>query len=334
MKHARFWKTSGKYLLQVIAYRWIFSLIDLCKRALEAWRKFCEFLKLPHPKQEELADCTVVNTPSFHRPDPCIYSQDYLLKLGLAVTWDNPDIVLRKGGVIVTEHDLLPATEYEIDATVWNNSYDAPAFGLKVLFSFLSFGVATVETAIGQTFVNLGVKGGVNHPANARMKWKTPPSAGHFCLKVVLSWIDDANPGNNVGQNNLNVVAPQSPAEFTFRLRNAADREEKFGFEVDTYAIPNAPSCPARLEQADKQRFSERLKKIQAVHDKANFPVPADWKVEISPDQPLLDPDEEIDVNVKITPPGGFAGSKPFNVNARQGDKYAGGVTLIVSTEL
>ena len=146
--------------------------------------------------------------------------------------------------MIVPEDALLPDTEYEIDATVWNNSYEAPAVGLKSVFSFLSFGVATVETAIGAAFVNLGVKGGVNHPAHAKIFLAHAGDAGHYCLKVALNWFDDANPANNIGQNNLNVVAPQSPAQFKFRLRNATDKEVRFRFEVDAYAIPNV----ARLQ--------------------------------------------------------------------------------------
>lgn len=157
MNLLKFALTVLAHLAKVLAYGWIFAIIDILKRAWEAWGNLRKFIRMPHPAREETGkDCTIVDNPSYHRPDPCIYSQDYLLKLGLAVTWDNPDIVIRKGGVVVAEHDLLPDTDYEIDATIWNNSYDAPAVGVKVLFSFLTFGVTTLETAIGQTFVNLG----------------------------------------------------------------------------------------------------------------------------------------------------------------------------------
>jgi hypothetical protein len=333
VKLLKFAPTVLAHLAKVLAYGWIFAIIDILKRALEAWRKLCKFISMPHPAREETGkDCTIVNNPSYHRPDPCIYSQDYLLKLGLAVTWDNPDIVIKKGGVVVTEHDLLPDTDYEINATVWNNSYDAPAVGVKVLFSFLTFGVTTLETAVGQTFVNLGVKGGVNHPALAKMPWRTPPVAGHYCLKVVLSWIDDANPANNVGQNNINVVAPQSPAVFQFRLRNATGKPAAYRFEVDAYELPAPPACGPRIEPGKRPTFSERMRQIRAVHGRGLFPVPAGWTVELNPDAPTLQPDQEIDVTAKITPPAGFTGKKSFNVNARTGDVFAGGVTLTVAT--
>lgn len=332
MNSAKFFGTVLAHLAKTLAYGWVFDLRDVLKRFLEAVKKICAFLKLPHPAREDTGkDCTIVDNPSFHRPDPCIYSQDYLLKLGLAVTWDNPDIVLRKGGVIVSEDAVLPDTDYEIEATVWNNSYEAPAVGVSVAFSFLSFGVATVENAIGGTFVNLGVKGGVNHPALAKMLWHTPSTPGHYCLKVALGWIDDANPANNIGQNNLNVVAPQSPAEFQFRLRNNTAKENQYRFEVDDYAIPGVPECKPKIEPADRGAFSLRLRKIKAAHGRGNFPVPADWIVELSPAQPTLQPDEEIDIKARITPPAGFTGTKPFNVNALYGATFAGGVTLVVS---
>jgi hypothetical protein len=333
MKFVKFLPTILLHLLKTLTYGWLVDLYDLIKRFREAVRKLCAFLKMPHPKKEEIGeDCTIVDNPAFHRPDPCIYSQDYLLKLGLAVTWDNPDIVIRKNGVIVSEDALLPDTDYEIDATIWNNSYEAPAVGLKALFSFLSFGVATVDNPIGAAFVNLGVKGGVNHPALAKMPWRTPPVPGHYCLRVVLDWIDDANPGNNIGQNNLNVVAPHSPAAFQFRLRNDSGKRAQYRFEVDTYEIPAAAACKVRIEDSDRGPFPQRLRAIKALHGRGNFPVPAGWTVAVSPQTPSLDPNEELDIGVKITPPAGFAGRKPFNVNALRGDIYAGGVTLVVST--
>jgi hypothetical protein len=273
----------------------------------------------------------VINNPAFHRPDPCIYSQPYLLKLGLPVTWDNPDIVLRKGGIIVPEHDLQPDTDYEIEATVWNNSYEAPVVGLKVVFSFLSFGVATVANAIGTVFVNLGVKGGVNHPASAKVPWKTPPVPGHYCLQVKLVWFDDVNPENNLGQNNVDVAAALSPATFSFRLRNNTDRENLYRFQVDTYVIPSQDACKTAIPPEDRAPRVERLRRIRARHDRASFPVPVGWSIVITPAEVSLNPTDEVDIAVALTPPAGFTGTQPFNVNAMYGGKYAGGVSLVVT---
>jgi hypothetical protein len=320
------------HLLKVLAYRWAIDGADLVKRLIEAIKNSCARLKLPHADQESGGkDPCKVDHPAFHRPDPCIYSQQYLLSLGLPVTWDNPDIVLRRGGVIVAENDLLPNTDYEIGATIWNNSYEAPCVGLKVIFSYLSFGVATVSNAIGTTFVNLGVKGGVNHPADARMPWKTPATPGHYCLQVLLVWIDDLNPANNLGQNNLDVVAAHSPAQFSFKLRNAGDKPRTYAFEVDTYKIPDPELCKATIGPEDRGTFTERLRRIQARHDRSLFPVPPGWSIDIQPASPHLLAKQEIDVAVAITPPDGFTGEMPFNVNALFEGAYAGGVTLTVS---
>ena len=318
--------------LKILSYRWILDAIDIVKRSRQALKNFWDFRKLSHPAQEGFGkDCEVIHNPAFHRPDPCIYSQQYLLKLGLPVTWDNPDIVIRKGGIIVPEHDLQPDTEYEIDATIWNNSYEAPVVGLKVVFSFLSFGVATVTHAIGTTFVNLGVKGGVNHPALAKMLWNTPPVPGHYCLQVKLEWFDDLNPENNLGQNNLDVAAAHSPATFSFRLRNNTDRANLYRFQVDAYVIPSQETCKPTISPEDRAPRAERLRRIRARHDRANFPVPAGWSVVITPAEISLNPGDEVDIGVAITPPAGFTGTQPFNVNAMYGEKYAGGVSLMVT---
>lgn len=321
------------HLAKTIAYHWVVDLFGLIKRFLKSLHGLCLFLKEPHPAREgSEKDCVVVDNPSFHRPDPCIYSQECLLKLGLAVTWDNPDIVVLRGGVPVPENALLPDTEYEIDATVWNNSYDAPVVALPVRFSYLTFGVATVSTAIGETFVNLGVKGSANQPALAKMIWRTPAVPGHYCLQVNLDWIDDANPGNNMGQNNVDIVQPHSAATFSFRLRNNSGKENLFTFEVDTYTIPQLPECPSQIVPEDRGPRGERLRRIRARHNKSDYPIPPGWTVEIVPPAVSLAPDDEIDVEVRIMPPSGFAGEKYFNVNALYREHYAGGVSLVVST--
>jgi hypothetical protein len=251
------------------------------------------------------------------------------MSLGLAVTWDNPDIILLRNGVIVAESDLLPNTEYEIRATIWNNSYEAPVVGLQVDFSYLSFGAGTVNTPIDTKFVNLGVKGGVGHPAHGSVFWTTPP-AGHYCILVTLKCADDLNPANNVGQNNVDVVAAQSPATFAFQLRNDTERRHVYRFEVDAYTLPPQPQCPAVLEQTSNT--TERWKSIQAMHDRKRYPMPSGWSADFSPAQPPLQPGDEITVNVSLSPPTQFTGRQPVNINAfTEAGTCAGGVTVYVT---
>ena len=320
------------HVLKTLAYEWVLDLINIVKRFCRSVKAYRAFQKLSHAEQDKLTNlCGVVNNPAFHRPDPCIYDQYYLMSLGLAVTWDNPDITLRQGGVVVPKHGLLPNTEYEIDATIWNNSYEAPVVGLKVSFGYLTFGASTTLTPIGFKYVNLGVKGGPDHPALAAMLWKTPPTPGHYCIQVQLECADDANPNNNLGQNNVDVVAAHSPADFSFILKNSTDTANAYNFEVDTYAIPAQPDCPATIAQMAGGTRADRLKRIRAAHNPANFPVPLGWTVEILPSQVALAAGDEALIKVSVTPPPGFVGTKPFNVNAMSKDLRAGGVTLYVS---
>lgn len=319
-------------LLKALAYGWIVELIDIVKRFVRSLMMLCACEKLDHFTKETKCDpCGSFTNPAYQRPDPCIYDQYYLMSLNIAVTWDNPDISLRRNGVVVSETSLLPNTEYEIDATIWNNSFGAPVVGLQVNFGYLSFGASTVLNPIGTTYVNLGVKGGPDCPALATILWTTPSTPGHYCIQVQFACPDDSNPNNNLGQNNVQVVPATSPANFTFALRNGTNTANAYTFEVDTYAIPNVPDCPETIAQQNQGTFAERLKKIQAVHNRANFPVPAGWTVAISPPQVALAPGQETQIAVTVTPPAGFIGTVPFNFHAMYNKNYAGGVTVYVS---
>lgn len=319
-----------KRFLKGITYEWILALVAILKSLCKGLKEiFCR-PKLPHSEEEEgTKGCAEVSHPSFHRPDPTIYSQTYLMELGLAVTWDNPDISFFRNGVQAPEGALITNTEYEIQATVWNNSFDAPIVGLRVDFSFMSFGVTTTTTPIGSTVVDLGVKGGAKHPAIAKIPWVTP-AVGHHCLVVELFWIDDANPRNNVGHNNTNVVEATSPAVFDFTLRNSTEREHAYRMAADTYTLPDRTDC----DQVALRKLSKEAKwrEIQNLHNRNNFPIPTGWTVEFSPNNVTLAPGQEVVIGVSITPPDTFVGQQPFNVHAidEQGH-FVGGVTVTVT---
>jgi hypothetical protein len=319
-------------LVRTLLYGWFLALLKLLRGAwavLVLWLRRIEASE-QDPRGTQHDDCINIDNPAFHRPDPCIYSQQYLMALGLAVTWDNPDIAILLNGVPVPEHELLPDTEYEIDATVWNNSYEAPVVGLPVHFSYLSFGVATENHLIGTAVVDLGVKGGPNYPAHALIPWKTPPAPGHYCVQVLLDPPDDLEPRNNLGQNNLDVVAAHSPATFSFSVRNDTPRPERYSFEVDTYTLPATTACPTKLPRRRPSQ-TERIAAAQALHDPAAHPVPPGWTVELTPSPFTLDPGQEVDVSAVITPAAGFTGQQAFNVRAVHGAGPAGGVSLIVT---
>jgi hypothetical protein len=292
-------------------------------------------------------DCCVRLPPNtLVRPDPLIYSQYYLMAQGLAVTWDNPDIEIYQtvGALppqLVPSHMLTQGTEYEVRVRVWNGSYEGPAPGLPVHLSFLTFGINTVSEPIGAVAINLPVKGAPNHPAIVPFKWKTPDAPGHYCLQARLEWPDDANPDNNLGQENLDVGVFQSPALFEFPVRNDRRYVRRFNLTVDSYQLPALLPCdayrPRRGGRAPRTRLQEsqdRWKVARAVHARDAFPIPPGWGVEIMPGDVMeFGPLEERLVTVRITAPEGFTGRRAFNVNAFEGDLIIGGVTLFVETK-
>lgn len=321
-------------LLRHILFGWLLYVIGRLRERRRLRQRQRE--EGGHRRGYSRTRCMPVSEKVYRRPDPLIYSQGYLMAQGIAVTWDNPDIALRKGGVLVPSHALEPDTEYEIVARIWNNSTDAPAVNLPVDFSYLDFGIGTVRVPIGATTVDLPVKGAPGHPTFAQMMWRTPATPGHYCLLVELIWSDDANPFNNLGQENLNVKALNSPnAQFRFPVRNPARQRRVLRLEADGYRIPPQRPCePERWGQTPEMtraEIEEHRRELVLRHDRRLFPVPAGWRVEISPRELVLAAEEEQTVTVDITAPDGFRGGQSFNVNAFDGDRLVGGVTLHVT---
>jgi hypothetical protein len=284
------------------------------------------------------ADCQHV-PPHLHvQPDPMIYSQSYLQSQGLAVTWINPDVTIELGGVRVDPSSLAPSTTYDVIARIWNVSTNAPAIGLPVQFSYMSFGIGTHIHPIGTTKVNLGARGAPNCPTFAAQSWTTPSTPGHYCLLVDLIWSDDANPRNNVGQSNTQVKKLNSPhAAFDFETANLDRARHVYRFAPDAYAIAQRPSCEGQAK-ADFSpptggEIKARADAARAEHNPAHFPIPAGWTVIVDPPEVALGAGESRSVTVDITAPDGFVGSQAFNVNAfDEDDRLVGGVTLTVES--
>ena len=286
--------------------------------------------------------CDRVTSPVVRIPDPLIYDQYYLWSLGLPFTWDNRDITIWHGTTQVQRLDLSPATTYEIVARIWNSSTDAPVAGLAVAFSYLSFGVGVQSNPIGRTHVNLGVRGGRDHPAFARMLWKTPATPGHY-FQVLLEPFVDFNWSNNLGQENTQVVAAQSPAVSSFMLRNNTLVPQTYQFRADAYQLLPVAPCPAEETTAVVERtdagMRAHLAYISAQPAGKQVAVPPGWRVTTAPERLELDPSEEIAIAVTIEPPPGFWGTQPINIHAFRtaidGSSpaaiLAGGVTFIVS---
>jgi hypothetical protein len=264
---------------------------------------------------------------AYRQPDPLIYSQQYLQSLGLAVTWSNPDIHVEAAaapGSPVDSHSLQPDTDYLVVARIWNGSTTAPAPGLPVKVSYLSFGIGTTRHDVGMTSVDLPVKGAVGCPATAVVPWHTPAAPGHYCLQVDLLWDDDANPANNLGQHNTDVKPLNSPhAAFAVPLRNNTTERARVVLHTDAYRIPELTPCDERGRQDSPRARLER-------HEPAAWPLPPGWRVDVQPSEAVLAAGEQTTVIVDITAPDGFVGRQAINVHAEGGGELLGGVTLYV----
>jgi hypothetical protein len=195
---------------------------------------------------------------------------------------------------------------------------------LPVRFSYLSFGVGTQSNPIpGVVLVNLGVKGSLTCPAYARQSWTTPNTPGHYCVQVAFSWFDDANPSNNLGQQNTDVLPLQSPnAQFSFLVGNQGRAPQRLTLRADGYVIPELAPC-GTADDAPAIR-ARRIASQRA----DNQVIPAGWSITITPAALEVAAGEEQTVTVDVVAPDGFSGAQPFNVNAFDGTRLVGGVTL------
>jgi hypothetical protein len=311
-----------------LLYKWLVVVIELIRRICnERGKKKKEKQDIPRRiRKASKNNCVPIRHPNYHKPDPMIYAQYYLMNQGLAVTWDNPDIQLYLKGVPVSSNAVLPDTVYEIVARCWNASYDAPVVGMPVMFSYLDFGAGTANNPIGQATINLGVIGGSDNPNFAKIFWKTPQTPGHYCVQVLLEWSDDKNPYNNLGQENIDIINVHSPAQFDFKVRNSDPLKHQFRIEADSYSIP--PSLPCR----EAKNLGTRKKEfILERNSRKNFPVPSDWKIEYNEEEFVLNADEEKTIKVTATPPDGFKGRKPLNFNVfDERNVLTGGVTVTI----
>ncbi|MGR8980662.1 MAG: hypothetical protein ACU84H_11325 [Gammaproteobacteria bacterium] len=223
--------------------------------------KFWEWLKrLWRSKnlfEEETEEgCGRLPDPLIRRPDPCIYSQQFLQSQGLPVTWNNPDIWVapadNPGAIEPDSYHLKDDTDYIVSVQAHNVSTD-PAIGVRVRlvyrpWSFNSPDLVPVETDASGNEVFKCVDIPAMGAAVAQFKWHTPPVATgesqHFCLQAHLSHPMDINTANNMGQENTNVhsqnpgfVSPGETAEIEVPLFNTRRRAQTVRLRWDAYQI-------------------------------------------------------------------------------------------------
>lgn len=294
-------------------------------------------LALGRKEQGKPVDC--FNQPDVRaRPDPYIYSQQWLHLRGIGYTWDNPDFTIREKdtGAVVDNHHLIAHVTYRVQATIHNSSIMA-AVNTTVFFEVLKFGAGTVTMEkLSSAVVNVPALG----TAVAETLWTTPDSAGHNCLRAIIVHPDDANPLNNIGQHNTDVAEPASPERrLKFFVGNQSQQEHTFVLTMNSYRLPEHPLRPGPADGATgraaadgslNRRSPEYLRRLRELNDFARFPVPAflDAKLEFS--QLTLKAGQEVETFVEMLPPKAGQGTQHVNVNVMLDGMLVGGVTAYV----
>lgn len=273
------------------------------------------------PRRVDYKDCLRIPDERNLRPDPYIYSQDWLKLRGISYTWDNPDIEVidTTNGDSVGRHDLLQGRPYEIRATISNHSATVPALDTLVLFKVKSFGAgsATLASLPPDT---VDVPNGGSNVATSH--W-TPEETGHFCIKVIIVHSNDANALNNVGQHNTDVSKPGDADEKQMVVRNDRKHRMEIEMKANTYALPESPMRPKSPEERNSARY---LQALQAANAPDGFPVPEGAELTITPRTFALGPGEEVKVSVALG--SGFEGR--VNVDAiSKTNVLLGGITII-----
>jgi hypothetical protein len=193
------------------------------------------------------------------KPDPCLYSQTWLMAQGLAVTWDNPDIwVSELDGTPVSSDALQAAHDYLVHARIHDASFD-PALATQVRclyrpWSFNSPNRVPVEVNPDGSEHVVIVHIAPWSSEVAVFRWRTPAQGGHYCLQVECFHPDDKNPNNNLGQENTTVIgASAAGMAITDQLDlfNTGRLAEQFVIAADGYVIPDGRT-ELRLESTER----------------------------------------------------------------------------------
>lgn len=264
------------------------------------------------------------------RPDPCIYSQFFLMANGQSVTWDNPNVEILLGGLPQDTYNLAPATTYEVRVGIENASPVFDAIGTQVQVNLLTFGVGAPGPALIHSFVT-DVPAATTFPGIPEpFAWTSPPTPGHYCIQVLITHPNDVNTGNNEGWNNTEVrdVHPGETFKRTIPVWNAI------------------PYKPRRGKEGRDANF-ERLSRIDITVDSYEFraadlgsgdldvifaPRPAVWGAGAAPLGLVIPPggDDPAEVEFQVTvPDDAVPGTRAtFNVTATAEGHPLGGVTF------
>lgn len=284
-------------------------------------------------------DCCIRPPESMRpRPDPYIYSQEWLHLRNLAVTWDNPDFqLIDKNGKTVDRMNLQPNQTYKVVVSVHNGSLMS-AIGTTVALEVLEFGIGgLVISQLGSQTIDVPAFG----VTKATFEWTTPSSSGHNCLRAQINHPDDGNPLNNVGQHNTEVAKPASPTRTSmFILRNHAPDRRSLRLAFDSYQLPSKPMRARSLQERNSLTY---LRQLRDRNDHVKFPVPekfgghitiGDAQEPIEMSRPAaeieLDAGQAVFVKFEATPPSNGEHKVAINFHAFDEHILLGGVTIYI----
>lgn len=297
---------------------------------------------------------TIINNPNHcnyipesvsNRPDPCIYSQFLLMQLDQPVTWDNPDVEIFLDGELQNTFDLRTNTQYDIKISIHNTSREKEAINTKIKIEWLEFGIGVIQhNAIDEIYADIPTWGTTKI---IETKWTTPSESGHYCIAVELFHPNDANPANNLGWNNTQVLEANSPVKTQVRIHNPY-------YNNDLRISKNHPSLESKpvnklsYNKYDVHNNSKELSRLNYlvtikadsyIYDNNTFANPdpkslfsprnSKIPITITPNKFYFKDDEEYkDVEVHIDFPN--IGKDVFNITSKIGEMPLGGVSITV----
>ncbi len=285
-------------------------------------RFFIYFFKIcKRPRHVHYRNCMKIPDEHNLRPDPYIYSQDWLKARGMSYTWDNPDIEIidDTNGSNVNRHDLIHGRSYTVHATIHNHSFTVPALDTLVLFSFKKFGINGVTVLDIDSDV-IDVPNGGSEVA--KINW-TPQETGHFCLLVKIVHSHDANILNNLGQHNCDVSSPDEDYVRRLYVKNNRKHAMNIKMVANSYRLPESPM---RAKTVEERNSKEYLRRLQAANAPGKFPVPESANLIMKPGEFRLEAGENMEVQIRISK--GFHGQ--INIDAiSTTNVLLGGITII-----
>jgi hypothetical protein len=228
-------------------------------------------------------------------------SSTWSLHPGDNPTWNSPDIQLYDAnGNPVDSNNLVFGQTYTVKVNVRNKTA-FPAQKAQVVFQWRDYGADGPWELLDTRSVDVPA----NPPGLTTAQTDfPPPGTGHLCLRVNLEHIEDTNPANNSGQENLHVGYTSSPAEVCFMVWNLTKEPAPVHIEVRQLLNP--------------KETKERLWASWVKH----------------PDPQILQPGDRAQACVIVDPDKADVGSgttAEFAVTAFIGNKMIGGVNLIIT---